>query len=90
MNALETAEIGTTGLRVTRLGLGGAPLAGLFTEVSSDEAAQTVRRALDLGVRYVDTAPFYGRGRSERYLGQALAGVPRDQFVLSTKVGAAT
>ena len=84
---METASIGTTGLKVTRLGLGGAPLAGLFSDVAEEAAVQTVRRALDLGVRYIDTAPFYGRGRSELQIGRALAGVPRDGFVLSTKVG---
>ena len=84
MNPLETAEIGTTGLRVTRLGLGCAPLG--LTDVEL-EAPNAVRRAYELGLRYFDTAPLYGQGRSERYVGQVLAGVPRDEFTLSTKVG---
>ena len=87
MDPLATAEIGKTGLRVTRLGMGGAPLGGLFADVAGDVASQTVRRALKLGVRYFDTAPLYGHGKSERFMGEALSGVPRDDFVISSKVG---
>ena len=87
MDPLETAEIGTTGLRVTRLGLGGAALGGLFTNVSEDAAIQTVERGFELGVRYFDTAPLYGHGKSERFFGQTLPGMPRGDFILSTKVG---
>ena len=87
VNPLQTTEIGETGLRVTRLGFGGAAIGGIYTEVPQDEAVQSVLRAFQLGVRYFDTAPQYGHGRSEGYLGQALPGVPRDAYVLSTKVG---
>ena len=87
MGPLETAEIGSSGLRVTRLGLGGAALGGLYADVSDEAAAATIQRGLHLGVSYVDTAPYYGHGKSERLVGKALAGVPRDEFVLSTKVG---
>ena len=87
MDPLATAEIGKTGLQVTQLGMGGAPLGGLFADVAGDVAGQTVRRALRLGVRYFDTAPFYGYGKSERFMGEVLSGVPRDDFVISTKVG---
>ena len=87
MDPLDTAEIGKTGLRVTRLGLGGAPLGGMITDVSQEFAVETIRRGLELGISYLDTAPMYGHGRSEHYFGQALAGIPRDRFVLSTKVG---
>ena len=87
MNPFDTAEIGTTGLHVTRLGFGGAPLGGLFSDVAPDEAVQSVRRALEMGVRFLDTAPHYGLGKSERFMAEALDGVARDDFVLSTKVG---
>ena len=87
MNPLDTAEIGAAGLRVPRLGLGGAAFAGMYTDITDDDAVQTIRHALKLGIHYLDTAPLYGHGRSERYLGAALAGVPRDEYVLSTKVG---
>ncbi|MER8157741.1 aldo/keto reductase [Streptomyces sp. NPDC094472] len=69
-----------------RLGLGTAPLGSMFRDVSTEEAAATVDAAWDHGIRYYDTAPFYGAGLAEIRLGD-LAGRPRDQYVLSTKVG---
>ena len=87
MNPFDTAEIGHTGLRVTRLGFGGAPLGGLFTGVDEGTATDTVLAAYDSGIRYYDTAPFYGHGKSEGRLGSVLRQYPRDDFVLSTKVG---
>ncbi len=84
---LDTKTIGNTGLRVTRLGIGGAPIGSLFRTVSDDDAIAAVRRGLELGLNYVDTAPLYGHGISEIRLGRALHGLPRDSFVLSTKVG---
>ena len=86
MNPFEIAEIGSTGLRVTRLGLGGAPLGRPPPSLSDKEAVAMIRRALSLGVRYVDTAT-YGGGRSELRYGEALAEAPRDSYVISTKVG---
>jgi D-threo-aldose 1-dehydrogenase len=69
------------------LGLGTTSLGGLY-EATDDAAARgTVDRAWDLGVRYFDTAPLYGSGLAERRLGAALRDRPRDEFVLSTKVG---
>lgn len=79
-----TRSIGTTGLTVPTLGFGGAPLGGLFDAVDELEAAKTLSEAMDRGLSYVDTAPFYGFGRSERRVGDILRG--RD-YVLSTKVG---
>ena len=87
MDPLETAEIGGTGLRVTRLGLGGAPLSGQLKEIDPDTAVDTIQQGVALGVRYFDTAPMYGYGEGELRYGRALAGVSRDEFVLSTKVG---
>src|SRR5262245_29466117 len=69
------------------LGLGTAPLGGLYTDVSDEDARATLDRAWELGVRYYDTAPLYGSGLSERRVGAALRERPRDEFVLSTKVG---
>ena len=71
----------------SRIGLGGAPLAGLFTPVADAEAAATVQAAWDEGWRYFDTAPHYGLGLAEERLGAGLAGKPRDEYVLSSKVG---
>jgi D-threo-aldose 1-dehydrogenase len=72
---------------VTRLGLGCAPLGNLFQAVADDDAVATVDAAWDAGWRLFDTAPLYGHGLSERRLGAALAGRPRAEYVLSTKVG---
>ena len=72
---------------MTILGLGTAPLAGIYAPPDEDGAVALVERAWQLGVRYFDTAPLYGYGFGERILGQVLSGKPRDEFVLSTKVG---
>ncbi|MFG3045217.1 aldo/keto reductase [Streptomyces sp. NPDC048241] len=69
------------------LGFGTAPLGNMFRAIPEEEAAATVAAAWDQGIRYFDTAPFYGAGLSELRLGEALAGRPRDDYVLSTKVG---
>ncbi|WP_460492924.1 aldo/keto reductase [Dactylosporangium cerinum] len=87
MRADDMIPLGRTGLTVSRLGLGLASLGGLFTPVSDEDAAATVERAWDLGVRLFDTAPVYGYGRSEFRTGLALRPRPRDAYVLCTKVG---
>ena len=69
------------------LGLGCAPIGNLFTPVTDADAVATIETALSAGVRFFDTAPLYGDGESERKLGLALRGVPRDEVVLATKVG---
>jgi D-threo-aldose 1-dehydrogenase len=79
--------IGRRGLQVTGLGLGTAPLGGLYSDLSEEEALATVAAALDAGVRFFDTAPHYGHTKAEHRLGDALRRYPRDQYVLSTKTG---
>lgn len=69
------------------LGFGTAPLGNMFRAIPEEEAIATVEAAWEQGVRYFDTAPFYGSGLSEIRLGAALAKYPRDQYVLSSKVG---
>ena len=69
------------------LGFGGAPLGNLFSAIADDAATTLVRRAFDRGIRYFDTAPHYGNGLSEHRIGAALRELPRDDYVLSTKVG---
>ncbi|PAJ80150.1 aldo/keto reductase [Burkholderia ubonensis] len=71
----------------TVIGFGTAPLGNMFRNIPDDEALATVEAAWQQGVRYFDTAPFYGAGLSEMRVGEALANHPRDEFVLSTKVG---
>jgi D-threo-aldose 1-dehydrogenase len=79
--------LGRTGLTVTELGFGTAPIGNMYAEVSDDVATAAVDAAWDAGVRFFDTAPHYGLGLAEARLGAALAGRPRDEFVVSTKVG---
>src|SRR5471032_2215757 len=69
------------------LGFGTAPLGNMFRNIPEQEAAATVDAAWEQGIRFFDTAPFYGAGLSEIRLGQALAKRPRNEYVLSTKVG---
>lgn len=69
------------------LGFGTAPLGNMFRAIPEEEAAATVEAAWDQGIRYFDTAPFYGAGLAEIRLGEVLAAHPRDEYVLSSKVG---
>ena len=80
-----TRALGTTGLQVTELGFGGGGIGGLYVAVGRDAAMTAMQAAWDEGMRYFDTAPFYGFGLSERRVGDFL----RDEsgYVLSTKVG---
>jgi D-threo-aldose 1-dehydrogenase len=80
-------EIGRTGVGVTVLGFGGSTVGNLYRPVDDDTADAAVAAAWDRGIRYFDTAPHYGLGLSERRLGRALQGRPRDEYTLSTKVG---
>src|SRR4029077_4754678 len=81
------------GIHVSRLGLGGVALSGAppatdpHQSTSEDEAMAIIQRSLALGLNYLDTAPLYGVGHSERRYGQALHSRARDSYVLSTKVG---
>ncbi|AXK35555.1 aldo/keto reductase [Streptomyces armeniacus] len=87
MKAHERVRLGRTDLSVTRLGLGLASIGGLFTPVPGAQARATVDRAWELGLRFFDTAPVYGYGRSEARAGRALRARPRAEYVLCTKVG---
>lgn len=80
-------RVGRTAVHVTKCGLGTAPLANPGTRVSIAQATETIHYALEHGVNLIDTAPLYGPAYSERYLGRALKDVPRDRYVLATKVG---
>src|SRR5436305_8405731 len=87
MPEFEKRRIGRTSLEVTVLGLGCATLGGTRIPVTRHGAEAIVHAAWDAGVRYVDAAPYYGFGQAERAVGDALRDEPRDQWVLSTKVG---
>jgi D-threo-aldose 1-dehydrogenase len=84
---MKVSTVGRTGVAVTDLGFGGAPIGNLYRVTSDDEAESAVAAAWDGGVRYFDTAPHYGLGLSERRLGRVLSSKVRTEFVLSTKVG---
>jgi len=79
--------LGRTGLEVSILGFGSAPLGDLYQKLDDASAIAAVERALSLGINLVDTSPLYGRGLAEHRCGTAIRRVPRDQVVLCTKVG---
>ena len=79
--------VGTTGLEISRIGFGGAPVGDLKRAPTEAGAREVLQAAWDAGIRYFDTAPFYGAGLSERRIGDFLRDKPRDEYVLSSKVG---
>ena len=79
-------ELGTSGLTVSALGLGCMGMSEFYGATDEDEAIATIRRALDLGVTFLDTADMYGVGKNEELVGRAVAG-RRDEVVLATKFG---
>lgn len=83
---IDRRPIGNTGLELTRIGYGSAPI-GDISRAPIDAAAALLQAVWDAGIRYFDTAPMYGNGLAERRLGDFLRDKPRDAYVLSTKVG---
>ena len=84
---MQFRPLGRTGLKVSVLGFGASSLGGVFRAVEERDGIETVRTALDLGINFIDTSPYYGATRSETVLGKALRGVPRESYYLATKVG---
>ena len=76
-----------TRVEISRLSLGTAAIGGLYTSVSDEDCTETILTAVDNGINFIDTAPHYGKGTSERRIGRALAGRDRSTFVISTKIG---
>lgn len=87
VDAFAWRRVGRTALRVTQLGFGTATLGDIRVRVSEAQSAATIEAAWAAGIGFYDTAPWYGRTKSEHRLGQVLRGKPRDSYVLSTKVG---
>ncbi|UVJ39346.1 aldo/keto reductase [Arthrobacter sp. CJ23] len=87
MSAASLGGVPDAGLTLGRLGFGAAGIGNLYRAMPDSQAEDTINAAWDAGVRYFDTAPHYGLGLSERRLGAALRGRPRDAFTISTKVG---
>lgn len=84
---MQRRPLGKTGLDLPVLSFGASSLGQEFRAVDMNEALRSVRVALDLGMNFIDTSPFYGRGLSECLLGFALRGVPRESYLLGTKLG---
>jgi len=87
MTALERRQVSDTGIHVTAMGIGGASIGGILEPVSEAKGRATIRAGLDAGLRYVDTAPFYGYGASEHRVGSELRLETPGSYVLSSKVG---
>jgi L-galactose dehydrogenase len=85
--SMQTRRLGKTDLHLPILSFGASSLGAEFRNVTLDEVLASVRAALECGLNFIDTAPFYGRGMSEVLLGVALKGVPRDSYTLCTKLG---
>src|SRR6516164_9308912 len=84
---MELRELGRTGLKVSPLGFGGAPLGGMYGALDEAEAIAAVRHAIDAGINLVDTSPYYGPLHSEVLLGKALGDGWRRRVILATKGG---
>ena len=84
---METRPLGNTGIDLPVLSFGASSLGAEFRSIDLNEAFGAVHTALDLGMNFIDTSPFYGRGMSEVMLGQALKGIDRDSYLLGTKLG---
>lgn len=84
---MKTRPLGNTGIHLPILGFGASSLGAEFRSITLDEAMRSTKTALDLGINYIDTSPFYGRGMSEILLGMGLKGTPRDSYILGTKLG---
>ena len=84
---MERRTLGRTGLELPILSFGASSLGAEFRSVQLDEVFESVRTALELGLNFIDTSPYYGRGMSEVLLGIALRGVPREDYLLCTKLG---
>ena len=87
MNPLAKRRLGGSGLEVTQIGFGGAPLGDLYEILDEGDAAATVDAACEVGVGLFDTSPLYGFGLSEHRFGHVLRKYPRETYVVSTKVG---
>jgi len=87
MTAISSRTVTKSGLKVTTMGLGGTGLGNMYKATDPEVATETVHAAFRNGLRYFDTAPVYGFGLAESRLGHAIKSLPRDQIVISSKVG---
>lgn len=80
-------EIGKTGLKVSNLSFGASSLGGVFHSIRETEGIEAVFTAIEKGMNFIDVSPYYGHYKAETVLGKALKDIPRDKYILSTKVG---
>ncbi|KAI9576162.1 hypothetical protein GQX74_013903 [Glossina fuscipes] len=86
-NSMPYLTLGKTGLEISKFSFGAAVFSSIYGEFDAKEAEETLVQALKSGVNYIDTAPWYGQGQSEGFLGQVLRNVPRSAYYIATKVG---
>lgn len=84
---MKKRPLGRTGIDLPILSFGASSLGAEFRSITLDEAMQSTKTAIDLGMNFIDTSPFYGRGMSEIMLGLGLKGIPRDTYLLGSKLG---
>ncbi|MCX6876587.1 MAG: aldo/keto reductase [Verrucomicrobia bacterium] len=83
---MQYRQLGNTGLKVSILGFGGSSLGSVFRDIDEAAGVRCVHTAIEHGINLIDTAPYYGRTRAETVLGKALREIPRDNYLLATKV----
>jgi len=84
---MKTRPLGNTGIDLPILSFGASSLGAEFRSITLDEAMLSTKTAIELGMNFIDTSPFYGRGMSEIMLGLGLKGIPRESYLLGTKLG---
>ena len=87
VHRMEYLDFGRTGMKVSKISIGGGTLSKFYGDRAEKEGVKTIRSAIKRGINYIDTAPWYGQGRSEELLGEALKGIPRESYYIATKVG---
>ena len=80
-------ELGKTGMRISHLSFGASSLGSVFRETKEKESIEAVEAAIEGGINFIDVSPYYGHYKAETVLGKALRNIPRDMYLLSTKVG---
>jgi L-galactose dehydrogenase len=84
---LQYRTLGSTGLKVSVLGYGASPLGSVFRDIDEADGIRTVHTAIELGINFIDVSPYYGATKAETVLGKALRTLPREKYILATKVG---
>ena len=84
---MELRSLGNTNLKLSALGFGASSLGGVFHSLKEEDGIRAVHTAVENGINFIDVSPYYGHLKAEMVLGKALKEIPRDKFILSTKVG---